>query len=181
MKRLVAITTTATVVLLLIGVRTTWGEPRSSGLDAARSGWSAGLVGGASTDIGINFETRGVVGATVDRLFGEHLELDLTFSLAPKSDGLRLDTTAGAAFRLAWSRFALAAGLAAGVSVVHVTSEHADNTVWTAALLLQPGLELGVVVLPRLELRANLITLSLRYNRFWMPSWDPSLAALYHF
>jgi hypothetical protein len=178
-KRHVAIT--ATVALLLLGARTTWGEQRSPGLDAARAGWSAGLVGGASTDIGINFASRPIVGAAVDRLFGEHLLLDLTLKLAPRSLGLRMDLAAGAAFQLARGRFSLAAGLSVGTSVIHVASEETDDSVWTATLLLQPGLELGVVILPRLELRANLVTLSLRYNRFWMPSWDPTLTALYRF
>ena len=60
-------------------------------------------------------------------------------------------------------------------------SKGALGTLWTGALLINPGFDVSLGLTRYLELRARLLSVSAYYNDQWVLSWEPSVGAGWRF
>ena len=137
--------------------------------------WAASALAGADVPIPSNrVTTRGALTLTLDRSLWRRLGLRLALQLGKAEIATDLGATAGATLRLlGWRGLRLRATAQAGYTVIRVDKH--DAVLWTGALVLAPGLELGWVLSRRLELRAAPLTFSFLWNELWIPAWTPRL------
>ena len=167
---------TARVVAVVVVVAL---APAASRAASAPRLWQVGVLGGPSWYVGVG-DLRAVLGVTVSRTLWRYMEVGLLVRVSPNPDDLQLDLVFRSGARLAWRRLVATAAISVGYSAVH-TDPYEEGGVWTESLLLQPALGMGVVVHERLEVRAEVLTATFMYHRFWMAAWEPSLIVLYRF
>jgi hypothetical protein len=136
--------------------------------------WAVGLEGGAVVPFPSNAQTtRGTVELSLSRLLWRHLDLDLALQVGLSKISTDLVISSRAGLHLAWRNLAVSVGCRLGYAAVHV-DKGSLGSLWTGALLTNPGIVVTYGLWRRFELTAELLTISLYYNEVWMVSWEPS-------
>lgn len=144
--------------------------------------WSLLVEGGLLVPVPSNSQTlRGTVGLAGSRLLlGERLELELGLRLGLSHISTDIAASARAGFRFSLGPLQLTPGARLGYVAMHV-SKGALGTLWTGALLINPGFDVSLGLTRYLELRARLLSVSAYYNDQWVLSWEPSVGAGWRF
>jgi hypothetical protein len=144
--------------------------------------WSLLVEGGMLVPFPSNSQTlRGTVGLAASRLLlDQRLELELGLRLGLSHISTDIAASARAGFRFSLGPLQLTPGARLGYVAIRV-SKGALGTLWTGALLINPGLDLSLGLTRYLELRARLLSVSAYYNDQWVLSWEPSMGAGWRF
>jgi hypothetical protein len=137
--------------------------------------WAAAALAGADVPIPSNrVTTRGALALTLERDIWRRLGLRLALHASRAEIATDLRVTAGATLRLlGWRGLRLRATAEAGYAAIRVDKH--DVALWTGALVLAPGIELGWSLSRLLELRAAPLAFSLFWNELWISAWAPRL------
>lgn len=139
-----------------------------------RLAWAVGLEGGAAVPFPSNARTtRGTVELSLSRQLWRYLDLDLAARVGLSQITTDLVFSSRAGLHLAYRNLAVSIGCRLGYAAVHV-DKGSLGSLWTGALLTNPGITVTWGLWRRFELTAELLTISLYYNEVWMVSWEPS-------
>lgn len=172
-----------TLVLSLICVQAA-AAPRPVTLSSAPTlrPWALLAEGGMLVPVPSNSQTlRGTVGLAASRLLlRSHLELELGFRVGLSQISTDLAASARAGFRFSLGPLHLSPGARLGYVAMRV-SKGGLGTLWTGALLINPGVDLSFGLTRHLELRARLLSVTAYYNDQWVMSWEPSVGMGWRF
>lgn len=116
---------------------------------------------------------RGTVELSLSRNLWRYLDLDLAVQVGLSQISTDLVFSSRAGLHLAYGDLAVSIGCRLGYAAVHV-DKGSLGSLWTGALLTNPGITVTYGLWRRFELTAELLTISLYYNEVWMVSWEPS-------
>lgn len=143
--------------------------------------WSLLAEGGALIPFPSNDQTlRGTVGLALSHVAWRRLELELGLRLGLSHIATDLAPSARAGLRFSLGPLTLSAGLRLGYVVIHV-DKGTLGSLWTWALLINPGLDVCYGLTERLELRARVLGATLQHNELWIVAWEPSVGLGWRF
>jgi hypothetical protein len=137
--------------------------------------WTVAVDGGMAVPFPSNGRTRrGTVGLSISRLFWHHLDLELAVRVGVSEISTDLVASSRVGLGLALGALGLSIGCRLGYASMHIDKGDLGS-LWTDALLVNPGVELALRVMRHLEIRAAALSVSLYWNQVWMVAWEPSV------
>lgn len=180
-RYLLGATLTLATLLAAPVVRANPTRPLAVTTEARSRPWTLLAEGGALIPFPSNDQTmRGTLGLAVGYVTWSRLEVELGLRLGLSHIATDLAPSVRVGLRFALGPLKLSAGLRLGYVAIHV-DKGALGSLWTWALLINPGVDVCYRLTGRLELRGRLLGATIQYNQLWIVAWEPSLGLGWRF